>query len=77
MEMKIYSLLKISIYLALITFAANTSTVFAENTELSTEQEFQIAKSEEVYSVPEDYGKTNQNKYYSENWLRRVYFRER
>jgi hypothetical protein len=62
MEMKYYSLIKISVISALLTLVASSKIVFAEN----AEQEIQIAKSEEVYSVPEDYGKSKQGKFYSE-----------
>jgi hypothetical protein len=62
MEMKYYSLIKIAVISALFIFEFSLNIVLAED----SEQGFQIAKSDEVYSVPEDHGKAKQGKFYSE-----------
>lgn len=61
--MKYYSLIKKSIFSVFVVFATSSNILLAEN----AEQEYQVAKSEEVYSVPEDHGKGKQSKYYSED----------
>lgn len=61
--MKFYSLAKNIIILTLLGFGLSSYTVFADDSLDST----QIAKSDDVYSVPDDYGKAKKGKFYSES----------
>lgn len=60
MEMKYYSLIKSTLLSVLVTFGLVSTLAFAAD-------DIKIAKSEEVYSVPDDHGKGKQSKFYSEN----------
>jgi hypothetical protein len=60
MEMKYYSLIKSTLLLVLVTIGLVSNLTFADD-------DIKVAKSEEVYSVPDDHGKGKQGKFYSEN----------
>jgi len=60
--MKYPSLIKYSIFTILINLGLMSSVFANDDTD-----EIKIAKSEEVYSVPDDHGKSKQGKFYSEN----------
>ncbi|GEM_PF-1853989 len=60
--MKYLSLKKSTYISILLSFGFSTNIVLAED----AREEIKIAKSEEVYSVPDDYGKAKQGKFYSE-----------
>lgn len=53
--------------MAFISVALSTSPLLADSVIEDSEQDFQIAKSEDVYSVPENHGKAKQGKFYSED----------
>lgn len=63
MEMEHYSLIKNTLISTLISIGFATNLVFADD----AKDAMKIAKSEEVYSVPDDHGKNKQGKFYSEN----------
>ena len=61
--MEYYSLLKNALISAIIIIGFASYLVLADD----ATEEMKIAKSEEVYSVPDDHGKSKQGKFYSEN----------
>lgn len=61
--MKNHSLVINTITSLLICMGISANSAFAED----SVDNMQIAKSEEVYSVPDDYGKNKKGKFYSEN----------
>jgi len=61
--MKYYSLIKNLVISALLILSFSANYVFADE----SIDELKVAKSEKVYSVPEDHGKAKQGKYYSED----------
>ncbi len=63
MEMEYYSLIKNALISAIICIGFASNLVLADD----ATEEMKIAKSEEVYSVPDDHGKGKQGKFYSEN----------
>ncbi|MDH3608479.1 MAG: hypothetical protein OEQ24_04445 [Gammaproteobacteria bacterium] len=61
--MEYYSLIKNALISAIICIGFASNLVLADD----ATEEMKIAKSEEVYSVPDDHGKGKQGKFYSEN----------
>ena len=61
------ALIKTIVISAVLSFSCLFTFAAAEDSANEQHENYQIVKSEEVYSVPEDYGKSNNGKFYSEN----------
>lgn len=61
------ALMKTTIFSVVFMISWFLNTATAEDISNQHSEDYQIAKSEDVYSVPEDYGKSKDSKFYSEN----------
>ena len=61
------ALIRIINITVLLSLSVAINVAIAEDTSLSKSENIQIAKSEDVYSVPDDHGKGHKGKYYSNN----------
>lgn len=67
MDMQNNALIKKILLSTLIPFCLSLNLAFAEDIANDETEEFKIAKSEEVYSVPDDHGKGQNGKFYSKS----------